>query len=179
MLTHSVQFQSTHPRGVRPQLAAKMRQLEIVSIHAPAWGATSTAMPPNAARTCFNPRTRVGCDHHRDGRKAAPERVSIHAPAWGATLLEVVRRGAAVVSIHAPAWGATLGQHLTGQPLPVSIHAPAWGATSCGHGPMPRPCGFNPRTRVGCDLETGIREIINNQFQSTHPRGVRHSSGAK
>ena len=32
---------------------------------------------------------------------------------------------------------------------------------------------FNPRTRVGCDLETGIREIINNQFQSTHPRGVR------
>ncbi len=57
----------------------------LVSIHAPAWGAT------------------------RPGRSNDnPHIVSIHAPAWGATSAAVaVDDGAAGVSIHAPAWGAT------------------------------------------------------------------------
>ena len=34
--------------------------------------------------------------------------------------------------------------------------------------------GFNPRTRVGCDLLTmASREKGAGLFQSTHPRGVR------
>ena len=33
-----------------------------VSIHAPAWGATRTSRPLKSARSSFNPRTRVGCD---------------------------------------------------------------------------------------------------------------------
>ena len=56
----------------------------------------------------------------------------------------------------------------------VSIHAPAWGATL-------RPCGswrktrcFNPRTRVGCDVFPQFMGYGALQFQSTHPRGVRH-----
>ena len=76
-----------------------------VSIHAPVWGATSwpvsvtvTAMfqsthpcgvrhwlhRHNKPKTCFNPRTRVGCD----GRYipiVPVYGVSIHAPVWGAT----------------------------------------------------------------------------------------------
>ena len=61
-----------------------VRKLHAVSIHAPAWGATS-----------FNPE---------DGAFVA---VSIHAPAWGATTLPASTTGETRVSIHAPAWGAT------------------------------------------------------------------------
>ena len=55
----------------------------------------------------------------------------------------------------------------------VSIHAPAWGATYPGvmHGQLFP--GFNPRTRVGCDLIKQATGCDMGQFQSTHPRGVR------
>ncbi len=33
--------------------------------------------------------------------------------------------------------------------------------------------GFNPRTRVGCDKGLGVDPYDPEQFQSTHPRGVR------
>ena len=32
---------------------------------------------------------------------------------------------------------------------------------------------FNPRTRVGCDTRRRALTIARDQFQSTHPRGVR------
>ena len=79
------QFQSTHPRGVRPVYSSR----------------------PSAPNESFNPRTRVGCDasasvslarhvqfqstHPRGvrppgrGQSGHPRHVSIHAPAWGAT----------------------------------------------------------------------------------------------
>ena len=141
-------FQSTHPRGVRPSTYALSKLLACfnprtrvgcdiscssgfhgvhVSIHAPAWGATfnSNHIPH---RHCFNPRTRVGCDLYRLGI-SSKSGVSIHAPAWGAT------------------WGVT-----TPHPKScVSIHAPAWGATNVLIKLLLR-TGFNPRTRVGCDL---------------------------
>ena len=58
-------FQSTRPRGARPQIDSEIGRKPAVSIHAPAWGATSTIC-------CL--------------RRAA--RVSIHAPAWGATITD-------------------------------------------------------------------------------------------
>ena len=78
----------------------------------------------------------------------------------------------------------------------VSIHAPAWGATFCvpclqlhlecfnprtrvgcdGYARLRVSGGgcFNPRTRVGCDRR--VRDALQTaeEFQSTHPRGVRH-----
>ncbi|MHB9293880.1 hypothetical protein Holit_02999 [Hollandina sp. SP2] len=57
-------FQSTHPRGVRPPDSPVSIQSWKVSIHAPAWGATYRALERNVIAL----------------------RVSIHAPAWGATL---------------------------------------------------------------------------------------------
>ena len=56
-----------------------------VSIHAPAWGATSGA-----------------------GTEETEDVVSIHAPAWGATRACGWSREPTSVSIHAPAWGATV-----------------------------------------------------------------------
>ena len=121
-------FQSTHPHGVRQMAAAFSRANLRVSIHAPAWGATSSHYP-----------------------YAIPSHVSIHAPAWGATSLNIatnttkrfqsthphgVRHGYSGyyfdlhnVSIPAPAWGATTRLEYPRYYNIVSIHAPAWGAT--------------------------------------------------
>ena len=121
-------FQSTHPRGVRPCPAVPLLCRPSVSIHAPAWGATSAG----ASCPTYQP-------------------VSIHAPAWGATAAPWQQPPAKTVSIHAPAWGATTQQgapamrRLFQSTHPrgvrpnrvtigygtnlVSIHAPAWGAT--------------------------------------------------
>ena len=32
---------------------------------------------------------------------------------------------------------------------------------------------FNPRTRMGCDNDFALKYLINMEFQSTHPHGVR------
>ena len=79
--------------------------------------------------------------------------VSIHAPTWGATWYFVRRCTTAYVSIHAPTWGATQYFQELSYSNYVSIHAPTWGATSADY-------------------------IVYSQdeFQSTHPHGVRHSA---
>ena len=77
-------FQSTHPRGVRQNVCKDRHRATRVSIHAPAWGATTKnyrimrticvfqSTHPRGVRLLpmdrgcedisFNPRTRVGCD---------------------------------------------------------------------------------------------------------------------
>ena len=147
-----VLFQSTHPRGVRHLFRRQSGEDQVVSIHAPAWGATSILPRSTTSRSSFNPRTRVGCDggrgHRRpkhlgfnprtrvgcdmllDGKLIFPGEVSIHAPAWGATHGVHVRlEHGQGVSIHAPAWGATADAAVLPHEFGVSIHAPAWGAT--------------------------------------------------
>ena len=142
-----------------------------VSIHAPAWGATKSAMLGKRVMT-----------------------VSIHAPAWGATDVEFYIPRANLVSIHAPAWGATGSLACSRSPPPcfnprarvgrdqrvqaywknylVSIHAPAWGATF--------PAGFfRKRERFQSTRPRGARHLQNFRsasvlmFQSTRPRGAR------
>ena len=69
---------------------------------------------------------------------------------WGATVEFVDKRYSTYVSIHAPVWGAT----------PMSGFTPIYrwfqSTHPCGVRQMRpcahfRQCGFNPRTRVGCD----------------------------
>ena len=167
-------FQSTHPRGVRQDGVQLFRCRRYVSIHAPAWGATSATASRGWSRRSFNPRTRVGCDIHGAEYNPRIISVSIHAPAWGATAVRFRRNLIAVVSIHAPAWGAT---------SPPSQGAPSW----AGFNPRTRvgcdsslslntiylPFCFNPRTRVGCDAQVSGLPFAACWFQSTHPRGVR------
>ena len=109
----------------------------IVSIHAPAWGATQAvnareqgeqfqSTPPHGGRpfpffycciySCFNPRPRMGGDNIIQYARRLPA-VSIHAPAWGATwdCLKVIK--SMRVSIHAPAWGATATRNQKGKEL--------------------------------------------------------------
>ena len=102
----SLMFQSTLPRGERPVGRATAPVLLFVSIHAPAWGATSVLFFALHLYLCFNPRSRVGSDMVI-GNEVLTRAVSIHAPAWGATSSYCQAYGHWAVSIHAPAWGAT------------------------------------------------------------------------
>ena len=149
------EFQSTHPRGVRLAALLGLSIRVTVSIHAPAWGATTSIW---------------------QARNSRP--VSIHAPAWGATCRHVRQRACLRVSIHAPAWGATPAQPAAGttagrfqstHPRGVRLHFHAIS--------LPEGAGFNPRTRVGCDSSMAMPPAMASLFQSTHPRGVRPHLG--
>ena len=145
------QFQSTRPHGARLRDVGDDAVHFGVSIHAPAWGATTGGGGGALSCSRFNPRARMGRDIKSLSR-IRDSIVSIHAPAWGATGtagapamgLPVfqstrphgARRLGAVpeatffeVSIHAPAWGATIAGVVRRRLKQVSIHAPAWGAT--------------------------------------------------
>ena len=189
------QFQSTPPRGGRRQGKGCCLRGATVSIHAPAWGATSCS-PGRMARS----------------------RVSIHAPAWGATVLlwqnnkirswfqstpprggrhhatvldTAIRRfqstpprggrharqgpedSAAQVSIHAPAWGATRFETLPSGVHDVSIHAPAWGATTYEVAQYKLFLQFQSTPPRGGRLLEGLGYTVEWKFQSTPPRGGR------
>ncbi len=100
-------FQFTHPRGVRLGLITDVYEDDIVSIHAPARGATG-----------------------QTGSLTLGLVVSIHAPARGATMTALEHALTDYVSIHAPARGATETQTDESNLSNVSIHAPARGATA-------------------------------------------------
>ena len=55
-------FQSTRPRGARPLFSRTARSHSRVSIHAPAWGATTRYRWTHWYDGSFNPRARVGRD---------------------------------------------------------------------------------------------------------------------
>ena len=122
-----MEFQSTRPRRARLPHICKAATDRLVSIHAPAKGATNMRVYGNV-----------------------PDRVSIHAPAKGATEDSSEDLGFPDVSIHAPAKGATFIKVLLFLNTEVSIHAPAKGATGLCAIPAVRK-SFNPRAREGRD----------------------------
>ena len=66
---HIRQFQSTLPRGERPKASIAAAAKTKVSIHAPAWGATTQIDPPIGGLKSFNPRSRVGSDQQSSFRQ--------------------------------------------------------------------------------------------------------------
>ena len=99
-----------------------------ISIHAPAWGATSAFKNDSSSSM-----------------------ISIHAPAWGATKSILFLSPLELISIHAPAWGATELRIAKELRFAISIHAPAWGATREAPSCLRPKTYFNPRARVGRD----------------------------
>ena len=59
-----MKFQSTRPHGARLGVIVVPEMLELVSIHAPAWGATNPGNPGHLWVKRFNPRARMGRDCH-------------------------------------------------------------------------------------------------------------------
>ena len=144
-------FQFTHPGGVRLRLGYAPSYPPLVSIHAPGRGATFEGFRANA----YLP-------------------VSIHAPGRGATTALVDFVYNCGVSIHAPGRGATyLGREVTAH-CGVSIHAPGRGATTPPSCQTCQSQRFNSRTREGCDGSDYGVCLVDDLFQFTHPGGVRH-----
>ena len=121
-------FQSTHPRGVRPQ--SRCRRMR---------------------RTHFNPRTREGCDDMRYDILGSTDTFQSTHPRGVRHRLTKSEKPSIIfqsthprgVRLHTAAFGTSCAG--------ISIHAPARGATL--NDPIaPRPSyHFNPRTREGCD----------------------------
>ncbi len=168
---------------------------DMVSIHAPAWGATRLGQVVAHRALGFQSTRPHGARPGHRTPAACAATVSIHAPAWGATCRQVFYMRKLSVSIHAPAWGATGWRGRVGEEHQVSIHAPAWGATvrpmSVWLPPLfqsTRPHGARrggllrrvDRGKVsihapawgatGAGAEAGA---IHHRFQSTRPHGAR------
>jgi len=150
-------------------------QIILVSIHAPARGATL-----------------------RRPKRSLPVPVSIHAPARGATPPSNVVLASSAVSIHAPARGATCGAISLMSRITVSIHAPARGATRKAEG-IYFACQFQSTRPHGARLDASSVPVLSvivsihapargatyllpdgyyvGEFQSTRPHGARHVMG--
>ena len=186
-------FQFTLPRGERPPSRLAQRELysfnsrsrvgsdfgtrfrvasSVVSIHAPAWGATRSPMPGRRDITKFQftlPRgERLRPRERRSkivmfqftlprGERPLISRLLPLNPCFnsrsrvGSDVTKKIYGPSSDVSIHAPAWGATRGALLGTTAGRVSIHAPAWGATRRADSPGRGPASFNSRSRVGSD----------------------------
>ena len=123
----------------------------MVSIHAPARGATGPCLCRIYRLRCFNPRTREGCDL-RGNDPGQRVLVSIHAPARGATSVCTTSSAIAWFQSTHPRGVRPIAQSiLISHQLFQSTH---------------------PR---GVRLMLYEFLIFLSEFQSTHPRGVRHA----
>ena len=102
--------------------------VDVVSIHAPAEGATFVSTVQRKHYACFNPRTRRGCDERSGVYLMTPKEFQSTHPQRVRQLPDFALRYFDYVSIHAPAEGATCLILKLNQTL-----------------------SFNPRTRRGCD----------------------------
>src|SRR6266545_2635841 len=135
---------------------APVSSFPIVSIHAPARGATSRAPGCRARRLCFNPRPRTGSDGPVGSRKVPPSGFNPRPRTGSDGVPRQDLRPVVAVSSHAPARGATPGLQPRG-------------------GTAPR---FNPRPRTGSDWSRAWYLSPPLRFQSTPPHGERRGEGA-
>ena len=122
-------FQSTRPRGARRCTSNLFVTRKVVSIHAPAWGATNVHGLAMVALTVsihapawgatkyvrpldppqgFNPRARVGRDGNSASGMVRTWKFQSTRPRGARPRFLNAWLSKAQVSIHAPAWGATI-----------------------------------------------------------------------
>jgi len=128
-------------------------QLHRVSIHAPAWGATSDERAVHPGVSGFNPRPRVGGDPVCSAVAAAARSFNPR-PRVGGDPTSVMWSSGYILFQSTPPRGGRLGCMTRYLMLCiVSIHAPAWGAT----------------------VRPSLRSLGYGWFQSTPPRGGRRT----
>ena len=143
-----------------------------VSIHAPAWGATSQKQANEDSIHGFNPRTRVGCDPYVESSCQRGLRFNPRTRVGCDTRLLYDRPPVAAVSIHAPAWGATVAPAKNFQQAAFqSTHPRGVRQKSCWQ--RSSPFLFQSTHPRGVRPVKPIARKEKPSFQSTHPRGVR------
>ena len=172
-ISHTFIFQSTLPHGERPLHTVSVIYADRISIHAPAWGATSKSLICGQKRK-FQSTLPHG-ERHAIVIKNNAYRI------FQSTLPHGERRRDVTVKAHVLFW--------------ISIHAPAWGATdklvrdkmlelfqsTLPHGErlwsfasiaaVPRI--FQSTLPHGERLPTPVRQRTQKKFQSTLPHGER------
>ena len=162
------------PSGVRLDEEPEPAPLGLISIHAPQWGATFQIVRTSKCFTYFNPRTPVGCDLTCRARRSLTRFQSTHPS--GVRLATGLVDGLLIgISIHAPQWGATRREQLLHGLLRDFNPRTPVGCDSRSPRSRPPARNFNPRTPVGCDCTSSADLTSGEQFQSTHPSGVRLS----
>ena len=143
-------FQSTRPRGARQRLKLLRPRHRIVSIHAPAWGATISTTQSSTTPSRFNPRARVGRDATGTILRVLDAMFQSTRPRGARRRFESM--GNDVTSFNPR---ARVGRDLRQRPSSSSHNS------------------FNPRARVGRDGCDGQKSGVYGSFQSTRPRGAR------
>ena len=187
-------FQSTRPRGARQRRRMTV-DADIVSIHAPARGATIPAVD-HGGRRGFNPRARAGRDYllsipscasmFQSTRPRGARQLRGYMLHWQTRFNPRARAGrdkipvgsvtVFMVSIHAPARGATAAGPPAARPAAFQSTRPRGARPSATRADC-RPAGFNPRARAGRDIGQRIRSTLM-LFQSTRPRGARPAAAS-
>ncbi len=157
-------FQSTPPHGERLFEGYPVVKVVVVSIHAPAWGATAGNGHKKLGEVGFNPRPRMGSDS--TGIRSRLAVICFNPrPRMGSDADRVVHWPAALRFQSTPPHGERLSRYciflVTSN---VSIHAPAWGATRIDGLPDISPESFNPRPRMGSDSITKLSKLRYNRF---------------
>ena len=142
-------FQSTHPRGVRRRKFGGKRIVFGISIHAPTWGATHS-QPPRPLDLKF--------------QSTHPRGVRLIVGGVPYSIEDFNPRTHVGCDTRSPTrtpscWNFNPRTHVGCDRSRFCHHL--W------------PCYFNPRTHVGCDAIMTRQKIEDRRFQSTHPRGVR------
>ncbi len=132
------------------------RSVNVVSIHAPAWGATRAVRRCPSGSGCFNSRARVRRDSETNAVSTSPM-VSIHAPHGGRDAVRRVERG---------------------EIRPVSIHAPRGGRDRKMSPSHSRHGGFNSRAPWGARRASSRDWMSSRRFQFTRPVGGATSATA-
>ncbi len=123
----------------------------MISIHAPARGATLSQQLLGVFNSHFNPRSREGSDTEEDGFAYSFALFQSTLPRGERPAAMDVLATFKTISIHAPARGATSGRRFTDWVFDISIHAPARGATFSSSSSASSGSNFNPRSREGSD----------------------------
>ena len=170
----SIRFQSTHPRGVRPPFPAHLRRSCLFQSTHPRGVRPAESGKRFLAKKHFNPRTHVGCDICRQNTSCQWSHFNPRTHVGcDIALLKIVRMlrnfnpRTHVGCDVAPVLPVGRGVH-------ISIHAPTWGATysSSNAGWVFTFQSTHPR---GVRHSTKHLPAYYRQFQSTHPRGVRRA----
>ena len=187
----ALQFQSTHPSGVRRRTMHCEPRRPYFNPHTPVGCDITHGTQPT--RPCyFNPRTPVGCDHpprmwlarHAISIHAPRERCDLDVAVVAAVAFEFqsthpvrgcdrnppssVDRSSTFQSTH-PVRGATAHHAIRFGGLIISIHAPREGCDPAFSTPSAH-CNISIHApREGCDLRPARKIRERHRFQSTHP----------
>ena len=130
VISVSIQFQSTFPRGERQELLEKKESLAEISIHVPSWGTTRIRNTRVIIAVVFQSTFPLGERRSRSGHLIFPEKISIHVPSWGTTFRRPFYHMDYPYFNPRSLVGNDEIRFLVSPPkYGISIHVPSWGTT--------------------------------------------------